>query len=141
MEPNQRSGRQTLPYAGEYDVSYYFLTRRINGRDREGFRGAADYYSMAINHSGGPPSLRSTLINSIPAGMHWAGSRSKLAKRHVSNFLTSLKVTSTPMLFAGATLIPTTPTSFTTRGSCPGSGASVVAEIVVAENRGGRDGR
>ena len=42
----------TLPYAGEYDVSYYFLTRRINGRDREGFRGAADYYSMTINHSG-----------------------------------------------------------------------------------------
>ena len=47
----------TLPYAGEYDVSYYFLTRRINGRDREGFRGAADYYSMAINHSGGTTEL------------------------------------------------------------------------------------
>ena len=47
----------TLPYAGEYDVSYYFLTRRINGRDREGFRGAADYYSMAISHSGGTTEL------------------------------------------------------------------------------------
>jgi len=49
--------RTTLPYAGEYDVSYYFLTRRINGRSREGFRGAADYYSMTINHSGGTTEL------------------------------------------------------------------------------------
>ena len=44
----------TLPYAGEYDVSYYFLERRINGRSnrRDGFCCAADYYLMNIHHGG-----------------------------------------------------------------------------------------
>ena len=43
-----------LPYAGEYDVAYYFLPRRINGRtSRDSFRGAADYYLMTIRHDGG----------------------------------------------------------------------------------------
>ena len=41
-----------LPYAGEYDVAYYFLPRRINGRTTGGFRGAADYYLMTIHHGG-----------------------------------------------------------------------------------------
>ena len=44
----------TLPYAGEYDVSYYFLESRINGRSnrRDGFCCAADYYLMNIHHGG-----------------------------------------------------------------------------------------
>ncbi len=42
----------TLPYAGEYDIAYYFLPRRINGRTRNGFWGAADTYLITIIHGG-----------------------------------------------------------------------------------------
>lgn len=42
----------TLPYAGEYDIAYYFLPGRINGRTRNAFRGAADTYLITITHAG-----------------------------------------------------------------------------------------
>jgi len=42
----------TLPYAGEYDIAYYFLPGRINGRTSNAFRGAADTYLITITHSG-----------------------------------------------------------------------------------------
>lgn len=42
----------TLPYAGEYDVAYYFLPQRINGSTRNGFWGGADTYRLTITHAG-----------------------------------------------------------------------------------------
>lgn len=41
----------TLPYAGEYDVAYYFLPRRINGSTRNGFWGSGTY-RLTITHAG-----------------------------------------------------------------------------------------
>ena len=41
-----------MPYAGEYDIAYYFLPRRINGSSRNGFWGAASSYRITIIHSG-----------------------------------------------------------------------------------------
>jgi hypothetical protein len=42
----------TLPYAGEYDVAYYYLPQRINGSYRNGFWGGADTYRLTITHAG-----------------------------------------------------------------------------------------
>ena len=47
----------TLPYAGEYDIAYYFLPRRISGRSG-GFWGAGSQYLMSIGHSGATTELR-----------------------------------------------------------------------------------
>jgi hypothetical protein len=44
--------KATLPYAGEYDIAYYFLPARINGNRRNAFYGAADTYLMTITHDG-----------------------------------------------------------------------------------------
>jgi ABC-type transport system involved in multi-copper enzyme maturation permease subunit len=41
----------TLPHAGEYDVAYYFLPRRINGNTRNGFWGASTY-RITVMHAG-----------------------------------------------------------------------------------------
>ncbi len=40
----------TIPHSGYYDVAYYFLPRRINGRPV--FFGAADTYRFTISHGG-----------------------------------------------------------------------------------------
>jgi len=42
----------TLPYAGEYDIAYYYLPRRINGSSRNGFWGGAGKYLLTITHAG-----------------------------------------------------------------------------------------
>jgi hypothetical protein len=42
----------TLPYAGEYDIAYYFLPRRINGSTRNGFYSGASAYRIKITHQG-----------------------------------------------------------------------------------------
>ncbi len=44
--------KATLPYAGEYDIAYYFLPRRINGSSRNGFYSGASEYHIKMTHSG-----------------------------------------------------------------------------------------
>ena len=40
----------TIPHAGQYDVAYYFLPERLNGRNV--FRGSAGAYRFTVTHAG-----------------------------------------------------------------------------------------
>ncbi len=62
----------TLPHAGEYDIAYYFLPRRINGSSRNGFWGAASSYKISIFHAGGATEM-TVATNQLEPGWNALG--------------------------------------------------------------------